>query len=135
MAGFQVDCRHVRVEFLRPSDGVTKSVKIQPNQLVMGLNSTLELYLNEASRRDSSDTVIRHSPVLKCGPWRLPANRRPTSAVFFSNNQGLQFLERRKRTDTFKLIKNKSDPPVIHKGIGEDSDCRATVRGSGERPS
>jgi hypothetical protein len=34
MAGFQVvDCRHVlQAELLRPSDGVTKSAKVQPNQ-------------------------------------------------------------------------------------------------------
>lgn len=34
MAGFHVvDCRHaLQAELLRPSDGVTKSAKVQPNQ-------------------------------------------------------------------------------------------------------
>jgi hypothetical protein len=69
-AGFQVvDCRHVlQAEFLRPSDGVTKSAKVQPNQHGMGLSSTLEPHVNEACRRDSSGIVLKY------GPWRLPAD-------------------------------------------------------------
>lgn len=64
MAGFQVvDCRHVlRAELLRPSDGVTKSAKVQRNQHGMELSSTLEPHVNEACRRDSSGIADAQHP-------------------------------------------------------------------------